>query len=337
MAMWGHSKYDISRHRQPAGETVLAWPEKSGDAREFIEGIMMGSGANENPVYYSYGPEWHRSLVPGGHSGFLTNCYYRVNSDGMHWDEYVREPDILAVGCSVTAGVGLPYEFTWPNILRHVAGYSVNNVARPGASINTMVKSVVHHMKHYGIPKRIFMFIPDPMRYVFTIPAGFVSGYRGPRKEVLYWNDEQNLYSDGAHPFIWDDGSGVPHVPSPHFLVDANLHSLEILGYLCDLMNIDLVLNLNANPHVAQFQTMGYNVTQNLQIDMQPPNRYLELFWKFGWDFVEGNSRTPHPGAEAHILCAGEFLQRPIKKEEIDTLSCWYHEKLDYTAKRFEG
>lgn len=293
---------------------------------------MLYESTSTLPVYYSYGPEWHRGMLPQNHNGFLTNCYYRVNSDGMHGEEYVREPDILAVGCSVTAGVGLPHEYTWPSIIRYVSGLSVNNVARPGASITTMVKSVVHHIKHYGPPKRIFMFIPDPMRYVFTEPSGVDSNHVGAVRRILFWNNQLNVYSEAGYPFVYDDGITGKHSPSPHFLVDANLNSLEILGYICDSMNIELLLNLNGTAHHMHFRTMGFNTTNNRILEMEPETDEQKLFWKYGWDFVEGVPHTPHPGLEAHILAAADFLDRDVGMDELEGLTLWAYDLFDYDA-----
>jgi len=320
-------EYDFTRHRPTIGNTFLPWPERTGAGREFNRGLMRDENSG---FFYSYGPEWHHNIVGDSNDGFLENCYYRVNSDGMHWDEYVSEPDLLALGCSITAGVGIPYEYTWPNIYRHVTGESVNAVARPGASLRTMVKSALHHIKHYGLPKKIFILIMDAMRYTFLEPASLKHTHY-PRTRVLLYDRESEGYSEGggANAFVYDDGRGLPIVPSAHFLAEENLTALEHLGYVCDIMNIDLRLSFDGREFTAQFQSMGWDVVprHTPENEFLPQGKDHELFWDYGWDTTPNAAYAAHPGLQAHLELTSSFLGRQLGPDEWKDVTPWARHK----------
>jgi len=325
-------EYDIASHRQPLGDAFLPWPEVPGCGREFRKGLMRYEDVG---MFYSYGPEWHHGILGSDSNGFLPNCYYRVNSDGMHWDEYVHNPDVLALGCSVTAGVGLPYEYTWPNIYRYVVGCSVNSVARPGASIQTMVKSAFHHIKHYGAPKKIMMLIPDAMRYTFLHPVK-ANINSTPKKSILFWDKKQYSYVEGGDnspPFIYHDDRKIPILPSPDFLVEQNLSSLESLGYLCDILNIDIVLHFNSEACGAQFQSLGWTVINRISeknYTFEPQGQNHELFWHSGWDTTTETAHSPHPGLESHLIWASEFIGQEIQPDEWKDITPWARALFDH-------
>jgi len=62
---------------------------------------------------------------------------YKFNSHGFRCDEFNESLGIITIGCSFTAGVGLPVESIWPNLIGSDLGLSVWNLGIGGASMDT--------------------------------------------------------------------------------------------------------------------------------------------------------------------------------------------------------
>jgi hypothetical protein len=86
---------------------------------------------------------------------------YRINSSGFRGDDFIQHPDIMALGCSITFGVGMPEHLLWHSLL---GNYTVANVSKPGASADTC-----YRLAQYWIPvlkpKRLIYLEPPPGRF----------------------------------------------------------------------------------------------------------------------------------------------------------------------------
>jgi len=330
--------YPIDTHRLPLSAEIHSWPEIPSTFREFTVGITRDPGST---IDYSNGYEWHEKILPTTDSPSLDyyrlpNCAYRVNSDGMHWHDYVSHPDVLALGCSVTAGVGLPYEFTWPYLYHCVTGETVNSVARPGASISTMVMSAFQHIKHYGAPKKIFILWLDVMRYQAIQRHVAGSDSLAPQRNVLFYDEHGHFYSDGHKPYIEKDISGRDGTVFATFAVEENLRSLETLGYLCDILDIELTICVGSNSHESQLKNIGLPlVSLSPFIPERSNNRQHQLFWTKAWDTVGGDHKA-HPGMYDHVQYAATFLQEYLHPEKYVKVESWAQGKFDYDAKHPE-
>lgn len=325
--------YEIHKLRRPIELSMHSWPEIPGAFREFRLDLHRDY---DTGVIYSYGQEWHKGIATDP-EGKIPNVMYRVNTDGMHWDEYVKNPDVIATGCSITAGMGLPYEYTWPAIYRFLSGETVNNVARPGASVAKAVYSVFHHMKHYGAPKKIFITIGDFMRYWTQEPAHHG---RTPTSGVVFWSDPLDAYngmSSGGEPYIYKDHRDLPIILSPDFCVGENLRALEMLAFLCEAQNIELKIFPISEELEVELKMMDVPTVPHCPptYPVEPLGPTYELFWKFGWDhsYTEAH-HMPHSGLEAHLGYAGAFLGEYPAAEDWADITPWARNHFDYAAKR---
>jgi hypothetical protein len=101
-----------------------------------------------------------------------------VNSEGFLGGEFVCNPEIIALGCSVTAPVGLPPEYSWPHLIHLSTGKSVNTIAFPGSGVQRIVRKLFSHIAEYGKPKDIFFLMPDIRRI-----------------QLFYWNTKKRHIS----------------------------------------------------------------------------------------------------------------------------------------------
>jgi hypothetical protein len=71
---------------------------------------------------------------------------YQFNSDGFRCNEFDNSPGIIAIGCSFTAGIGLPLNSIWPTIVGNALGLSVWNLGIGGAGMDTCFRLLHHYI-----------------------------------------------------------------------------------------------------------------------------------------------------------------------------------------------
>lgn len=81
--------------------------------------------------------------ILGKHSEIPREEYnYSYNSDGLRSIEFSTKPKIIALGCSITLGQGLPVEQRWSDLLsKQLDNEPIGNISYSGASIAKDVSS----------------------------------------------------------------------------------------------------------------------------------------------------------------------------------------------------
>jgi hypothetical protein len=59
---------------------------------------------------------------------------YKFNSHGFRSDEFVDQASILFLGCSMTVGIGVPYDTTWAKIVANTLNLKCYNLGIGGSS-----------------------------------------------------------------------------------------------------------------------------------------------------------------------------------------------------------
>ena len=69
-------------------------------------------------------------------------CFtYKMNSEGFRTDELEYNPDsFVTLGCSFTAGIGLPLEMVWPSLISQKLDRQVFNLGVGGAGMDTVFR-----------------------------------------------------------------------------------------------------------------------------------------------------------------------------------------------------
>lgn len=62
---------------------------------------------------------------------------YKFNSDGFRCNEFTDDQGVIALGCSFTAGVGLPVDHIWASLVAKRMGLRLWNLGIGGASMDT--------------------------------------------------------------------------------------------------------------------------------------------------------------------------------------------------------
>ena len=115
------------------------------------------------------------------------NCItYDINSYGFRGKNFPEKPNedsFLALGCSITFGVGLPEEQTWPYMLSSMLGIPSFNLGAPGMGYETSFRLLRHWWPKIR-SKNIFMLVnPGVRREYFNThatPPAFHS--------IAYWS-----------------------------------------------------------------------------------------------------------------------------------------------------
>ena len=91
------------------------------------------------------------------------NITYTFNSYGFRSDEFSLDPGVMFLGCSHTAGVGLPLESTWPYLVSSQLGLKRFNLGISSTSNDTAFR-LGHNWIPQLKPKLVILLAPDSNR-----------------------------------------------------------------------------------------------------------------------------------------------------------------------------
>jgi len=112
---------------------------------------------------------------------------YTINEFGFRGENY-QDSEVLAFGCSITFGLGVPESARWTNLLSNKINKSIMNLGSPGASVESISYSIIHYCLNNKMPKKIFCLMPDFFRRMVVADKEF---YRTKRNN---WAEKQNNY-----------------------------------------------------------------------------------------------------------------------------------------------
>lgn len=170
---------------------------------------------------------------------------YKINSLGLRGEVY-ENPDILASGCSITFGLGVPEEARWSNLLGNLANKNVMNLGNPGGSVKTICQQIIQYCMNTTMPKQIFCLMPDLFRNMVVVDRDFYKT-KIPNKnigqrdilELTFCNPKVIVYEDNVYMEIIDK-KYIENATSPHQLILDAINYIYILESFCLLNNIKL-------------------------------------------------------------------------------------------------
>lgn len=170
---------------------------------------------------------------------------YKINSLGLR-GEVDLDSDVLASGCSITFGIGIPEDGRWTNLLSNKMNKSVMNLGNPGGSVATICNQIIHYCMNNKMPKEIFCLMPDFWRNMVVVDKEFYkSGVKrkniGTRDflELMFCNP--NVKADGNIVVMeTKDKQNIEDSISPHQLILNSVNYIYILESFCLLNNIKL-------------------------------------------------------------------------------------------------
>jgi hypothetical protein len=235
---------------------------------------------------------------------------YSFNENGYRSGSFKNGTEMLATGCSLTFGTGIPEEFRWSNILAEKLGLSFSNLGVPGSGVTRQVRDLFAYFQEFGHPKYIFAMFPVFNRMeIISNPKYFIPGAwqrtlkrmeenNSPSiKDVYKQTANINMYPRKqkflTQPLIAEDV-----IPSeiPQFY--ASLHFLMLQQY-CDLAGIKLIWSTWHGPQ---------NKVLNLVNDLYP-NTYRGIVDTnpSGWFFNEKTNEYDYKENDILLKCHEEY------------------------------
>lgn len=93
------------------------------------------------------------------------NCIdYTFNSHGFRTREFTDEPAGIALGCSFTAGIGVPEKDTWPAILSSMMNFPIYNLGVGGSSLDTAFRLLDFYIDRLNV-KFVTLCITEKRRF----------------------------------------------------------------------------------------------------------------------------------------------------------------------------
>lgn len=170
---------------------------------------------------------------------------YNINRLGYRGEVY-ENFDILASGCSITFGIGVPESERWTEVLSRKTNKEVMNLGSPGASVESICLNLIQHCLNNKMPKEIFCLFPDFFRSMVVVDKEFYKS--GVKRENVGTEDYLELMF--CNPTIRTDGDAVvmetkdkrniEDSVSPHQLILNAVNYIYILESFCLLNNIKL-------------------------------------------------------------------------------------------------
>jgi len=180
--------------------------------------------------------------IPGREHDTVHIFEKEVNSFNYRSPEF-SQVDLITLGCSQTFGIGVCYEYIWPNLLAKKLNFTHANISLPGWSASQAIRNFYIYVNTYGKPKAVSLLLPDFFRYLYVVTPEVSRLYSGeepwpqPRLEV------GQLHIDG----IWDIKnlpvlSKRPHLMSevvtPDFSFYQNLDDIYKFLVFCEQLGI---------------------------------------------------------------------------------------------------
>ncbi len=266
---------------------------------------------------------------------------YKINHLGLR-GEIDENADLIASGCSITFGVGVPEETRWTNLLSKKINKSVTNLGVPGASAETICINTIKYCLNNKMPKEIFCLFPDFFRSNVVVDKDFFkSRHLGSLKlrenlakfdvlQLIYCNP--TIYQKKESLFMEiQDKECIEDSVSPHQLILDSVNFIYILESFCLTNNIklywttwdfntDLLMRQllkiknfklkNFTSVILPNHNLGFYNTYECDLDHDLEFKN-SLWWAKGSDVVmvngEKGNMPPHPGIHTHLHISDFF------------------------------
>lgn len=289
---------------------------------------------------------------------FKQDIDYAFNQNYNIGDDFVKNPDIIAMGCSITVPIGIPHGLSWPHLIKDELNQSLNVIAYGGGSIQRIIYNTTLHMKEYGIPKKIYFLLPSIDRCwipqkekgknlpkqsdsdVYSIGSDHVS-HNYYELNNFFWNEKVDNYIEQNNDYtnLYKDFLNIKRNIPLEFGIYNQIHSLITFFTMCKMLGIEcfyyswdgafdsLLNNINTFndtailPKNINDHCHWRNNEEEIDFDLSYFSNNLEhqKYWKKGLDKPEAHA---HPGMYTHIHYAERFLGRRLSQKTIDNAKC---------------
>ena len=269
---------------------------------------------------------WYESSYPI--ESQISDWSNECNDYGYRTKEFDSSSDIIALGCSMTFGLGVEPGDAWPDLLAKDLGMSVHNLAGCGKSIMWSINKFFSYVNKFGNPKILVCLFPEFTR----IEVSSKTSHMTPRynhfprhdlsnKNIIrygIWN-QNNKFNTGSSIFIAEDS-----IPS-ELSFDISIQYIKMLEMYCNTNNIKLLWGtwskteaewLDENISATQFKnyiSLGMNDwyfnKEDGMKEVYKENCHLEYseLKNFYYSRDANTAPTPHFGLHRNIHISEDF------------------------------
>jgi len=270
---------------------------------------------------------------------------YKINSLGLRGEIY-NNPEILASGCSLTFGLGVPELGRWTNIFGSKINKDVMNLANPGATAKTICINIIQYCMNNKMPKEIFCLMPDFFRSMVIVDKEFYKSKTimrdiGTKDQLDYAFCLAEVKQDKESIFMRvEDQKYIEDSTSPHQLILDSINFIYILESFCLSNNIKLYWTTwdlatsrilgelvkfkdfklkNFTPILPSTQLLGLNAYANKECNSDHGSEFRShKSWPIGTDYTLKNNKKQkdwaHIGIHAQYHVA-DFFYNLYKQE----------------------
>ena len=168
---------------------------------------------------------------------------YSINEFGYRsLDEFQKNVDLLALGCSNTWGHGLPIESTWPEMLRSENIKTINSIASNGDSAMGQVIKFFQYVKMFGNPKNVVAVFPSS-RMEFPLEDGRWHISNKEKTYTLINDDVASIVLSDPHDENFKEYLTAPYDPNDLLTKDVTRYFthtfIDILETYCEMFGIN--------------------------------------------------------------------------------------------------
>lgn len=166
--------------------------------------------------------------------------------------EFFINPDILVIGCSMSSSNSLPLRFSWPNIISSITKEQTNNVAECGASVAYSISLAIDNINEYGMPKKVYVFLPDFQRFSIPIIENIETKKafkklgektNAATENQIHWIHDQYFNNITRNLFVFKDFQKQKHTIPQEIAIYHNLMALNALTTLCEQTSTELKIS----------------------------------------------------------------------------------------------
>jgi len=217
----------------------------------YIPGPIPHTGYNKNTKNRKYKVN---DPIIAAHAEIPRPEYsYQWNEDGLRSIDFAQKPNIIALGCSLTLGQGLPESLRWSNLLQEELGYGkhlIGNISYSGAAINKLVSSFFGLINKYEyVPEIVICNFANFERFYFVSPNAeymqdwYINYSSKKTKVTAPWNYQEIL------PYEW--------------VYYQNLDHIKMLETFCNSQGIKLIWSTWSNALTDSDETFLRNNFKN--------------------------------------------------------------------------
>lgn len=289
--------------------------------------------------------------IIGPHSEIPSEHYnYEFNSDGLRSVEFSAKPNIVALGCSLTLGQGLPENLRWTDLLQDKlkkhGNFSIGNISYSGAAISKDISSFFGMINKYEyLPEIVICNFANFERFYFVDGYGsslqdwYINYSPKKTKVTAPWNYEEILpyewvyYHNLDHikmlevfckmtgiKLIWSCWSNALKPEQEDFLIN------NFKNYIQDPVRKefpeDFEFSVNAESPDKLTKHYKMHNWDNILCHKDLQEQYPNIF-DYGYDFHKiagkwGNgSHWPHPGVHKQMHWADFYYNELLKRNWI--------------------